>query len=263
MIAITLFVCIAFAKGSYRPVVIMHGMNNNENGYAKNVDALNVTYPGIYIKTLATYDDISSIDTPMDKQLAAMTAAIQSDPKLKQGFNFYGESQGALLARAYVTTVNDPPVYNLVAMNGPQNGVGECPTIEIPIIKQLCGDLGDALRIYHWPFCSFCSYWRGKDKQTYLDNSQWLADINNEHAVNETRRKNMISLNQYMATVALRDEVVQPAYSAWHTYWKPVKVQDADFDAPPCFLYMYTVYYIQIKFCVCTYTKIHIPGHIY
>ena len=58
---------------------------------------------------------------------------------LKNGFNFYGESQGALLARAFVTTVNVPPVYNLVALNGPQAGVGECPTIDGPVLKKLCG----------------------------------------------------------------------------------------------------------------------------
>merc|ERR1719446_809891 len=100
----------------------------------------------------------------MKEQLAAMTKAIQSDANLAKGFNFYGESNGALLARAYVATVNDPPVYNLVALNGPQDGVGECPSVEVPGIKQLCGDLGADLQIYHWPFCSFCGYWRGKNK---------------------------------------------------------------------------------------------------
>lgn len=29
----------------------------------------------------------------------------------------------------------------------------------------------------------------------------------------------MVSLNKYMATVALQDVVVQPPQSAWHTYW--------------------------------------------
>merc|ERR1711988_234183 len=90
----------------------------------------------------------------------------------------------------------------------------------VPVIKQLCGALGTELQIYHWPFCSFCSYWRGIDKHTYLSNSQWLADINNDKSLNQTRRSNMISLNKYMATVALKDDTVQPPQSAWHTYWE-------------------------------------------
>ena len=150
------FACLALAHESagqqdWRPTVIMHGMNNNEKGYTKLQDSLEATYPGVYVVALSTYDDFSSMTTHMDKQLAAMVSAIQADPKLAGGFNFYGESQGALLARAYVSSVNNPPVHNLVALNGPQAGVGECPTIEIPVVKQLCGDLGSTLDIYHWP----------------------------------------------------------------------------------------------------------------
>ena len=204
---------------NFRPVVIMHGMNNNENGYEKNVNAIKAQYPGIYVHSLAVYDDASSILTHMDKQLAAVNDAIISDLNLVNGFNFYGESQGALLARAYVTVYNKPPVYNLIALNGPQDGVGECPNVEVPGIKQLCGDLGDDIGIYKWPACSFCSYWKGIDQAQYLNSSEWLANVNNDRTVNETRRQNMISLNKYMATVALQDHTVQPPYSAWHTYW--------------------------------------------
>ena len=140
----------AASAQQYRPVVIMHGMNNNEHGYNKLIDVLERQYPGIYVTALAVYDDTSSMLTPMDKQLAAVTAAIQSNPKLQSGFNFYGESQGALLARAYVTTSNNPPVHNLVALCGPQAGVGECPTIDGPW-KNVCGDLGtDLVRGCWW-----------------------------------------------------------------------------------------------------------------
>ena len=96
---------------------------------------------------------------------------IQADPVLvnaPNGINFYGESQGALLARAFVTVTNSPKVHNLVALNGPQNGVGECPYIDLGPLTHICGDAGSALDVYHWPFCSFCTYWRGKDKASYL-----------------------------------------------------------------------------------------------
>lgn len=208
------------AASNYRPVVMMHGLNAKAADLDTRVQEVKAQYPGIYVVSLATYEGSSSMLTDIRTQLTAMTKAIQNDSNLANGFNFYGESQGALLARAYVTMFNDPPVHNLVAQNGPQNGVGECPTIEVPVIKQLCGDLGTDLQIYHWPFCSFCGYWRGKNKDTYLHNSQFIADVNNDRAVNETRRQNMISLNKYMATVALRDEIVQPKESAWHTYWR-------------------------------------------
>merc|ERR1719277_668952 len=135
----------------------------------------------------------------MEAQLEAVTKAIQSDHNLKDGFNFYGESQGALLARSYVSRVNSPRVHNLIALNGPQAGVGECPKIEVPVIKTLCGTLGTDLDIYHWPFCSFCQYWKGRNESLYLENNEWLIYINGDRAVDPASRQRMISLNKYMA----------------------------------------------------------------
>jgi len=203
----------------YRPVVMMHGMNEKADHVQKNVDALRKQYPGIYVVSLKVYEGMSSMLSGMESQLLAVVKAVQSDSNLSDGFNFYGESQGALLARTFVTTVNVPPVYNLVALNGPQAGVGECPKIEIPGIKAMCGTLGTDLDIYHWPMCSFCSYWKGRKEAEYLGNSAWLADVNNDRTVNQQHRQNMMSLNKYMATYASKDTVVQPAQSAWHTYW--------------------------------------------
>jgi len=183
------------------------------------VKEVQARYPGVYMLNLPVYDKFQSLVTDMNKQLEAITVAIQNDSNLVDGFNFYGESQGALLARAYVTSVNNPPVYNLVSLCGPQDGVGECPEVEIPVVKQLCGDFVTDIDTYRWPECSFCGYWRGKNKHTYLENSAFLANVNNDRSTNETRRQNMISLNKYMATMSLRDNIVQPRESAWHTHW--------------------------------------------
>lgn len=207
------------AAASYRPIVMMHGMNSDHTSLNGLMAILRQKYPGIYVTSLPVYDGVASEFTNIRTQLNAVVKVVQNDSNLAHGFNFYGESQGALLARAYVTTVNDPPVYNLIAINGPQNGVGECPKVEVPGIKQLCGDLARDLQIYHWPLCAFCGYWRGKNEDVYLRNSEFIADVNCDRAANETRRNNMISLNKYMATVALRDEIVQPRESAWHAFW--------------------------------------------
>jgi len=194
-------------------------MNEKATHVQRNVDAVRKQYPGIYVTSLKVYEGMSSMLSGMEKQLEAVVKAVQSDGNLSNGFNFYGESQGALLARAYVTTVNDPPVHNLAALNGPQAGVGECPKVEIPGLKSVCGTLGTDLDIYHWPGCSFCDYWKGRRESVYLQNSEWLADVNNDRTINQTRRNNMIALKKYMATYASQDTVVQPAQSAWHTYW--------------------------------------------
>lgn len=207
-------------KEMYRPVVMMHGMNQDENHLNRNMDALRQRYKGIYVISLNISDGWRSMVTHVEDQVQAVKAIVESDPRLANGFNFYGESQGALIARAFVTVHNKPPVYNLIAINGPQAGVGECPKVEAPIVKQVCGILGTDLSIYHWPGCAFCDYWKGSNKELYLERSRWLADRNNDRVINQTYRNHMISLNKYMVTVALNDTIVQPPQSAWHTYWQ-------------------------------------------
>merc|ERR1711959_722698 len=116
----------------------------------------------------------------MEAQMDRIRIAIQSDPLLRHGFNFYGESQGALQARAYVSLINDPPVFNLVGISGPQAGVGLCPEVESPTLKRICAAGAPLLGIYHWPRCAFCGYWKGTREDEYLRNSQWLARVNND-----------------------------------------------------------------------------------
>ena len=212
------------SASNWRPVVLMHGMN----GDAKNLLHLKTTieerYPGIYVHDLNISNGLKSVFHNMPYLMNKIVETIRADPKLKDGFNFYGESQGALQARTYVSMYNDPPVYNLVSICGPQAGVGECPTI-VQKWKNLCADAGTMLQIYDWPVCDFCSYWKdNRDETDYQKRSKWLAEVNNEQgsfgAINETYAKRMRSLNKYMATRALKDEIVLPSESAHHRFWK-------------------------------------------
>jgi palmitoyl-protein thioesterase len=179
-------------------------------------------YPGIYVNRLQVECGSVSATTHMDTQMEAVNAAIRADPSLRNGFNFYGESQGALEARVYAMKYNDPPVFNLVALNGPQEGVGLCPKVDFPVIKDVCANGAPVLGIYGWPACSFCSYWKdNRNEKEYRKKSRWLASVNNEGSgtPNPLYKKNMLSLNKYMVTVALQDQVVQPKESAHHRFW--------------------------------------------
>jgi palmitoyl-protein thioesterase len=164
--------------------------------------------------------------TKLKAQMARIAISIASDPMLagtrgRGGFNFYGESQGGLLARSYVTMHNDPPVYNLVAISGPQAGVGMCPEVDFPVAKTICAGGAPVLGVYSWPDCSFCDFWKGLDEKEYLKKSNWLAAVNNDRPDKvASHAANMKTLNFYMASAGSDDKVVQPRESAWHTFWK-------------------------------------------
>jgi palmitoyl-protein thioesterase len=86
--------------------------------------------------------------------------AVQSDPQLRHGFNLIGISQGTIITRAYVQHVNNPPVYNLLSLCGPQMGVGECPS-EVP--KLICDVFNLSPYTAHF---SFSGYWKDVANET-------------------------------------------------------------------------------------------------
>jgi len=167
---------------------------------------------------------------PMNTQVQHFAATVQSDPKLKGGFNLIGYSQGGLITRAYVERYNDPPVYNLISWAGPQDGV-----FGVPEVNSICPD--NLCPWFNWLFdllmnkkspsadiqnqFSFASYWKNPyDISGYLADSVFLADINNEKTVkNATYKKNIVSLNTYLLTYSLLDDIVIPRTSPWFEFY--------------------------------------------
>jgi len=49
----------------------------------------------------------------MDHQVEQFARVVRADPKLKDGFNAMGMSQGNTLIRGYIEMYNDPPVKKL------------------------------------------------------------------------------------------------------------------------------------------------------
>lgn len=69
---------------------------------------------------------------------------MKADPKLSEGFNAVGFSQGALFIRAYVQRCNSPPVRNLISIGGPNMGVFGLPNCMGPN-STLCEMMREAL----------------------------------------------------------------------------------------------------------------------
>merc|ERR1712224_66014 len=60
----------------------------------------------------------------------------------------------------------------------------------------------------------------GSNEKEYLQKSKFLSVANNAQEQKDDKiRKNMMSLNFYMASAGSDDKIVQPRESAWHTFW--------------------------------------------
>lgn len=134
--------------------------------------------------------------------------------------NGLGLSQGGQFLRAYVERCNAPRVANLVTFGAQHNGIAEF---------QSCGEGDWVCRAWEGllhsnTWSAFvqsrlvpAQYFRDpEDLQGYLENSNFLADVNNEREVkNETYKKNMMKLDRFAMYTFSEDTTVVPKQSGW------------------------------------------------
>jgi len=194
--------------------------------YVKNI------FPDLYIKNVEVGDGRSdSMFLDINDQVKLFATQILNDTNLKNGFNAIGHSQGGLLTRAYVERYNQYPVYNLISLAGPHDGVFGVPDFNYYCPDQDCPWLINIFDVlmnksiveYGLQIAfSFAAYWKNPlNYQGYLDNNIFLADINNERPVkNANYKKNLMSLNKYLLMYAEYDRIVVPQHSPWFEFFK-------------------------------------------
>lgn len=212
----------------FRPVVFVHGLGDVFNGPGMSMltNSVKSEFHWIRIFSAEPGGGLFSMAKPFPSMVEDFVKQIQSIPSLKDGFNLVGYSQGGLIARAYVEKYNDPPVYNLISLHGPQSGISMCPGGQLMGTVQRIAALPCEYAM-HWALVTPHDYWRGRDfqgvhsKETYLSWNTYLQDINNEGVkFNQTYRDNMLKLNRYVLVKALQDSVVIPNESEWHGYYE-------------------------------------------
>merc|ERR1712146_273921 len=72
---------------------------------------------------------------------------VDADPKLKNGFDAFGLSQGNNVIRGYITKYNNPPVRNFMSICGINAGVGAFPQCspKFPVVGGICKALTEVL----------------------------------------------------------------------------------------------------------------------
>jgi palmitoyl-protein thioesterase len=184
--------------------------------------------PGTYIYNIRLDEDPSADRTAtffgnLTTQLEKVCEDIATHPILSSfpgGINALGFSQGGQFLRGYVERCNNPPVRNLVTFGSQHNGISEFQ--ECDSTDWLCKAAMGIMRSSTWS--SFvqsrvvpAQYFRDpEDLASYLEHSNFLADINNERAQkNKTYAANLASLNKFAMYMFTEDTTVIPKESAW------------------------------------------------
>ena len=155
-------------------------------------------------------------------QVEKVCEDLASHPTLSNApaVNALGFSQGGQFLRAYVERCNSPKVANLVTFGGQHNGISDFQNCASD--DWLCRTWTGYLKSNTWS--SFvqsrlvpAQYFRDpEDLDSYLDYSNFLADINNEREVkNSTYKENMEKLESFAMYVFANDTTVVPKESGW------------------------------------------------
>ncbi|KAL1256099.1 hypothetical protein QQF64_014160 [Cirrhinus molitorella] len=216
------------------PLVIWHGMGDsccNPLSMGAMKKMVEEEVPGIYVLSLmigksVIQDTENGFFMDVNAQVSFACDQLAKDPKLKGGYNAMGFSQGSQFLRALVQRCPDPPMKNLISVGGQHQGVfglprcpGESSHICDWIRKMLnSGAYTDIVQKH----LVQAQYWHDPlNDDLYKKHSLFLADINQERVVNETYKKNLMSLNKFVMVKFLQDTMVDPVDSEWFGFYKP------------------------------------------
>ena len=212
------------------PLVIWHGLGDRFDADGlKDVAALaDEINPGTYVHIIKLADDGASDRTAtffgnVTEQVDLVCKQLASDNILSTApaINALGFSQGGQFLRGYVERCNKPPVRNLVTFGSQHNGIAEFQKCK-SATDLVCLGANALLRSGTWS--SFvqsrlvpAQYFRNLDElDSYLEASNYLADINNERALkNETYKENLSSLNKFVMFTFENDTTVIPKETGW------------------------------------------------
>lgn len=217
----------SFIASPYRPVIQMHGMGdfcNNPIGMVPLRNKISQTLSGAYVKNVCITggagDALNGFFMTMDEQVDVFAEQVRGDPKLANGFNAIGYSQGNLVIRGYIQRYNDPPIFNFVSVHGPMLGVVGFPNCQYS--SAICRTVDylislGAYNAFTQSHLTQANYFRDPMRiPVYKKMNHFLTDINNEgSSINATYAKNFGSLESLMLVKALGDTIVIPNDSEW------------------------------------------------
>jgi palmitoyl-protein thioesterase len=211
------------------PVVIWHGLGDTyaAEGIRQVGDLIEKANPGTFVY-FVRLDDTAENDRRatfygnVTEQIAKVCEDLAAHPILSTApaIDAVGFSQGGQFLRGYVERCNTPPVRNLVTFGSQHNGI-----VDYRVCSSRDWLCRGAMALLHGnTWTSFvqsrlvpAQYFRDPaDIDSYLEYSNFLADINNERVLkNETYARNIAALENLVLYVFEDDTTVIPKETAW------------------------------------------------
>lgn len=213
------------------PLIIWHGLGDSYgNKGLQEVAALaEAANPGTLVHVVKQGADASSdtratffgnVNEQVDKLCADLAAdqIISTAPAV----DALGFSQGGQFLRAYVERCNAPPVRSLVTFGSQHNGIvdfSECAPANFLCRGAMALLRGNVWSSYVQSTLVPAQYYRPtteSEYEAYLENSNFIADINNEREEKSAAyKKNLAGLENFVMFMFEEDKTVIPKETAW------------------------------------------------
>ncbi|XP_055305149.1 palmitoyl-protein thioesterase 1 isoform X1 [Sitodiplosis mosellana] len=205
--------CFSFSLGSFRTFLI-------------DILGSNTYVKSIRIGNNVVEDYESGYFVHPNKQIDDACHQIASDPKLKNGYNAIGFSQGSQFLRAVAQRCPEPRINNLISLGGQHQGVfglPNCPSLSSKTCDKFRKMLNyAAYTSWLQSYLVQATYWHNPLKEEiYRKSSTFLADINNELTINQTYVENLKKLNKFVLVKFSNDTIVQPIDTEWFQFYTP------------------------------------------
>lgn len=225
-------------ESGFLPVVQCHGMGDfaeNPMGMVPLKNMISKALNGTYVVNVplakgVAADSLASFTMLLDEEVETFAKFVRSDPRLANGFNAVGYSQGNLWLRGYVEKYNAPPVKNWISVNGPFMGVAGFPHCEYSsdICRLFNAFLGDLVYTgLAQSALAQTNYFRDPLRiPAYKKGCKYLPYENNEVAADPTRSANLMKTDKLIAVLALNDTMVIPKESEHFGFYKDGSVKE-------------------------------------
>jgi palmitoyl-protein thioesterase len=211
------------------PTILVHGMGDScfNPGFSSLTDLVGSIsrQPAICIPAGDTLesDTTNTFVLNMNIQVEQFAKAVKSDPRLANGMNAIGLSQGNLVIRAYIQLINDPPILSFISVHGPQAGVGGLPRCNPMkgMAKYICDFVDTVLGELAYNSIvqnalSQANFFRDPQHiAEYLQSCVFLPKILDQVPAGSKQRDNLLKLKHLVLILAERDTMIIPRDSEW------------------------------------------------
>ncbi|EOO01063.1 putative palmitoyl-protein thioesterase 1 protein [Phaeoacremonium minimum UCRPA7] len=211
------------------PLVIWHGLGDNyaAAGLREVGELAEAINPGTLVYYIrmdenASRDRSATFLGNVTQQIEKVCSDLAAHPILSTApaIDALGFSQGGQFLRGYVQRCNNPPIRSLVTFGSQHNGISSFR--DCPFNDWVCKGAMALLKYNTWSgFVQNrlvpAQYYRDPlEYDQYLENSNFLADINNERVLkNVTYKENLAKLVNLVLYMFEEDTTVIPKETAW------------------------------------------------